>query len=287
MIITWLYIVCHSNAITEARRIAQTLYRYDKVALDRVDKLANVGEECIRRFKEEGYLIVENFLSQQEIEDALKEISDIIHERLQGPRIEFAKLPTESQTPEERELSVRKVHDYIEYARSLRKIAFHEGIHKVLELFFGEKPRLLDGMALLKPPHGGEEKPWHQDMAYATLNYRKQIAGIWIALDEAGLDNGCMHVIPGSHTKGGMPHHLVRHWQICDSQVDVASDVAVPLKPGGILFFSGLLLHGTPPNFSAKRRRSLQMRFAPESAALMSNGEYKLMFTNKMTGAEC
>jgi phytanoyl-CoA hydroxylase len=36
----------------------------------------------------------------------------------------------------------------------------------------------------------------------------------------------------------------------------------VPLKPGGVLFFSGLLHHGTPPNTSPLRRRALQFHYA-------------------------
>ena len=56
-------------------------------------------------------------------------------------------------------------------------------------------------MALLKPPRG-REKPWHQDHAYFNLPLDTPIVGVWIALDEATPENGCMHVIPGSHREG-------------------------------------------------------------------------------------
>jgi phytanoyl-CoA hydroxylase len=124
-------------------------------------------------------------------------------------------------------------------------------------------------------------------MAYGNLAFDKSVVGIWIALDPAELDNGCMHVIPGSHRGGGAPHYAVRDWQLCDSGVQVETDVAVPLEPGGALLFSGLLHHGTPPNFSVKRRRALQIHYAGESAQKLSPEEYKRMFTNVMTNAEC
>ena len=58
-------------------------------------------------------------------------------------------------------------------------------------------------------------------------------------------------------------------------------------QPGGVLIFHGLLHHGTPPNFSEKRRRSIQIHYAPQSASKLSPREYKRMFTNEMTNAEC
>jgi phytanoyl-CoA hydroxylase len=48
-----------------------------------------------------------------------------------------------------------------------------------------------------------------------------------------------------------------------------------------------MIMHGTPPNFSPKRRRALQMHYAPVSAEKMSPKEYKRWFTNEMTNAEC
>jgi ectoine hydroxylase-related dioxygenase (phytanoyl-CoA dioxygenase family) len=151
----------------------------------------------------------------------------------------------------------------------------------------GEKPKLIQDMALLKPPQGGGEKPWHQDMAYGVLTYDKPVVGVWIALDEAGVDNGCMQVMPRSHMDGGIPHYAVRDWQICDTNVPVERNVIVPLKPGGMLFFHGELVHGTAYNFSDKKRRALQFHYAPESAERVSPKEYKRMYTNEMSGAEC
>ncbi|MFC5653326.1 phytanoyl-CoA dioxygenase family protein [Paenibacillus solisilvae] len=270
-----------------AREISKTMYRYDKTASHRSAVLDDVGKEQVQRYLEEGYLVIDRFLSDREIGAALNEISDIIHERLQGPKVQFIKPKHELKTPEERELAVRKVYDYIDYAPVLHEIAHHERLLQVIESLLGDKPMLVGNQGLLKPPYGGTEKPWHQDMAYGGLFFKKQILGVWIALDEAGLDNGCMHIIPRSHLGGGVPHYSIRDWQMCDSHVDVERDVAVPLKPGGALIFSGLLHHGTPANFSAQKRRALQLRYAPASSKLMKKEEFKLMFTNELTDAEC
>ncbi|MNV91690.1 Phytanoyl-CoA dioxygenase (PhyH) [compost metagenome] len=124
-------------------------------------------------------------------------------------------------------------------------------------------------------------------MAYGPLAYNKPVIGVWIALDDAELDNGCMHVIPGSHAEGATPHYAVRDWQICDTHIPVERDVAIPLKSGGLMFFHGLIKHGTPYNLSPKRRRALQFHYVGASAEKLTGKEYKRIFTNEMTNAEC
>ncbi|MCS7462032.1 phytanoyl-CoA dioxygenase family protein [Paenibacillus doosanensis] len=270
-----------------ARHIADTLYRYDSVASDRISTLDQLTEQHVRQFWERGYLVVEQVLNNQEIDSSLEAIMDVLFGRSTGTKIQFVKPRSELHTEEEIELAARKLHDYVDHEPRLRAVAHHPDILAAMGKLFGEAPKVAQDQAILKPPSGGAEKPWHQDMAYGNLAYDKSVIGIWIALDPAELDNGCMHVIPYSHRDGAVPHYAVRDWQLCDVAVEVEQDVAVPLKPGGALIFSGLLHHGTPPNFSAKRRRSLQIHYAPESAKKLTPQEYKRMFTNEMTGAEC
>ncbi|WP_165972289.1 phytanoyl-CoA dioxygenase family protein [Paenibacillus piri] len=270
-----------------ALTIAQTLYRYDNVESDRIRTAEQLTEHQVKRFWERGYLVIDEVLNGQEISDSIEALMDILFDRSLGSKVQYVKPKSELRTEEERELAARKVHDYVDHEPRLRQIAYQAGIMGVMEKLFGEGAKVVQDQALLKPPTGGAEKPWHQDMAYGPLAFDKSVIGIWIALDPAELDNGCMHVIPYSHRDGAIPHYAVRDWQLCDLSVQVERDVAVPLKPGGALIFSGLLHHGTPPNLSTKRRRALQIHYAPESARKLTPQEYKKLFTNEMTGAEC
>lgn len=72
-----------------------------------------------------------------------------------------------------------------------------------------------------------------------------------------------MFVIPGSHRQGLVVHLKRRDWQICDTHVQTALAVIVPLEPGGALIFHGLLHHGTPPRVSPMRRRAVQLHYKP------------------------
>jgi phytanoyl-CoA hydroxylase len=270
-----------------ALTVAKTLYRYDNIAQDRIPDFDGMTDAHVEQFWREGYLVFDCLLNRSEVDCSIEAIMDIIRGRSKGSKIQFVRRMNESATMEERELAARKVYDYIDHEPRLREVAYHPAILEICRRLLGEEAKVAQDQTILKPPTGGAEKPWHQDMAYGPLAYTKPVIGFWIALDEADLDNGCMHVIPYSHREGGVPHYAVRDWQLCDISVQVEKDAAVPLKPGGVLVFHGLLHHGTPPNFSTKRRRSLQIHYAPESAEKMTPREYKRMFTNEMTNAQC
>ncbi|MFD0710348.1 phytanoyl-CoA dioxygenase family protein [Paenibacillus sp. GCM10027626] len=243
-------------------------------------------DDHVRLFWQQGFLAIEHLLNKAEITAATEAISDIIAHPGQLGRVEFTKPRAEIEAAE-LELSVRKVYQFAADEPRLGELTRHSVLVSLIERLLGERSKLVQDMALLKPPHGGGEKPWHQDMAYGPLAFNKAVIGAWIALDEAGVDNGCMHVIPYSQREGATPHYAIRDWQICDTSVPVNRSIAVPLKPGGVLLFHGLLYHGTPYNFSTKRRRALQFHYAPESAVKLGPKEYKQFFTNEMTNAEC
>ncbi|MGG1516153.1 phytanoyl-CoA dioxygenase family protein [Paenibacillus oryzisoli] len=272
--------------VLSPEEISVKLYKYDKIA-DKVDGYQNWGEAELASYRQDGYLAVEYILNEEEIQSAKDALHDLIFVDGRGAQLQFTKPQSELLTDEERELAIRKVSEFVKVEERLQAIAEHPSILAMAEAILGEKPRIAQDMALLKPPHGGGEKPWHQDMAYGNLAYDKPVVGVWIALDEAALDNGCMHVIPGSHADGATPHYAVRDWQLCDTHVQVEKDVAVPLQPGGLLLFHGLLKHGTPFNLSTKKRRALQFHYVGESAVKLTPKEYKRFFTNEMSGAEC
>ncbi len=142
-------------------------------------------------------------------------------------------------------------------------------------------------MALLKPPHIGREKPWHQDAAYFNWEPLEGVLGTWIALDPATPENGCMHVLPGSHRDGPRPHYHDRDCQLADEDVAVERDLMVPLAPGGALFFSGLLHHATPPNFSPEPRRALQFHYAATHCRPIDGGRHGELFRDRLGYAGC
>ncbi|QHW34823.1 phytanoyl-CoA dioxygenase family protein [Paenibacillus rhizovicinus] len=275
-----------SNPLQHAEDINSRMYQFDRIHAP-LPSAGAFTDEHVKQYREQGFIAIEQLLTPDEVHASIAAIMRIMMDPDTKAKIQFTKPRHELHSDEERELAIRKVYEYVDADPVLHAAAYHPVIGAIVERLLGEQPKLVQDQALLKPPFGGGEKPWHQDMAYGNLSYEQAVVGVWIALDEAGLDNGCMHVIPQSHMDGATPHYAVRDWQICDANVPVNKDVAIPLKPGGALFFHGLLYHGTPFNCSDQRRRALQFHYAPAAAAKMSPGEYKRMFTNALTSAEC
>jgi phytanoyl-CoA hydroxylase len=176
---------------------------------------------------------------------------------------------------------------FVDYDPRLKMISEHAQLKQLLTRIIGEEPVLFQDMALLKPPKIGREKPWHQDHAYFELPLGTTVVGVWIALDEATTDNGCMIVIPGSHRQGPVIHFQRRDWQICDTQVNNHGAAAVPLKPGGCLLFHSLIHHGTPTNNSSQRRRAVQYHYKPGSAPKTTKEERLAVFGEEGKDVTC
>ena len=92
--------------------------------------------------------------------------------------------------------------------------------------------------ALLKPGGGGPETPWHQDEAFRSPDFVYKELSIWLALQPATLENGCMQFIPGSNKWDVLEHRSPggdKHLHPLECCGDFARDLAVaePLAPGG------------------------------------------------------
>ena len=101
-----------------------------------------------------------------------------------------------------------------------------------------------------------------------ALSEAKNVS-VWIAIDEATLENGCVRVIPGSHREeldvsagtaelgSGL---FGRRYQV-SYVVDPARTKSLALKPGQFFIFDGKTLHGSTHNPSYNRRLGLSLRF--------------------------
>ena len=257
-----------------------------------VDGFDAVTDAHVARFHEQGYLIVENAFTAQEVQIALDGLFHLLSgavEEFDGVQYERASagVAIEDMSVEEKQDYVRKFMSFVDYDERLNELAHHPLLLALVERLIGEAPVLFQSMALLKPPRLGRDKPWHQDAAYFQIELDAKVVGCWIALDEATIENGCMVIAPGSHLNGPVVHFRRRDWQICDTDVDNSGAVAVPLKPGGLLIFQSLLHHGTPPNDSGLRRRALQFHYRPQSAPLTSQEERLAIFGGEGLGAQC
>ena len=113
---------------------------------------------------------------------------------------------------------------------------------------------------------GALGQPWHQDSYYFRFDRSPQV-GIWLAVTEATLENGCLYVLPGSHREPVHEHVLdsrpganLGYVEIVDH--DMAGAVPVTMKPGDLLVFHSHLMHRSVDNQSSGLRAAMVYHLA-------------------------
>lgn len=267
------------------------LYLADEIATG-PHTFDEVGDAHIATYHEQGYLVIEAAFTPAEIDAGLRGLEAIAR----GSYPSFQSFDYESHARDDpgafadRPLdAIRKVFNFEQVDPRLDAFIEHPRMLSVMQRIMDDQPMLFQSMALVKPPYGGREKPWHQDCAYFDYAPGTKVIGAWIALDEATVFNGCMHLLPGQH-HDPLLHFRRRDWQLCDTEsLDRGANhcVAAPLRPGGVLLFDGLLPHGTPTNHSPDRRRALQLHYAPRTADRLTRERCTELFGGEARGASC
>lgn len=270
--------------------IAPDLYHAKTIAKG-IKGFDAVTDEHVRLFHDQGFLVVDDAFTLKEVDDAIHGLIDLIdgkNPNFKGVQFEAkAHDMLETLPKDKKQDAVRKLARFVEYDERLKALSDHPSLLAVVQRLIDGEPEMFQDMALLKPPFIGREKPWHQDNAFFNLPLTATVTGAWIALDEALIENGCMFVIPGSHHRGPVVHFNRRDWQICDTDVAADEAVAVPLKPGGCLFFHGLIHHGTPPSHSPLRRRALQYHYKPADLEWTAAEDRMAIFGDEGKDVEC
>jgi hypothetical protein len=127
----------------------------------------------------------------------------------------------------------------------------------LLEPLIGTSLKQYINQINFKMPGGDIEFPWHQDtrptpaFRNQEINYVQTI----IAVDEATVSNGCVHIVPGSHKLGNLKAERYAKEQI-EEQVDVSTAVPCEAMPGDVILFTSYTVHGSTRNATDKPRRS-------------------------------
>ena len=128
-----------------------------------------------------------------------------------------------------------------------------------------------------KLPGDGKVVSWHQDASYWPLTPAHTVT-LWLAVDDADLENGCMQVIPGTHTLGHLDFDLsgADDNSVLPQKVKGAERLGNPvpfeLKAGEISLHADMLVHGSEPNRSSRRRCGLTIRYAAASVRSLDDG---------------
>ncbi len=223
-------------------------------------KLTN---EQIAFYHREGYLAIDAITTPEEVA-WLREIYDRLFAQRAG-RAEGNQFDLAGTDEEGAEASLPQILRPDKYAPELARSLCRVNALAITKQLLGATAEYHGEHAIFKPALHGAETPWHQDEAYWDPDLEYNEISVWIPLQEATPENGCMYFVPRSHLLEVMPHHPINydpriHGLEID-QIDAAQAVACPLPPGGATFHGPRTLHYTPPNRSAIPRRAYILGF--------------------------
>jgi ectoine hydroxylase-related dioxygenase (phytanoyl-CoA dioxygenase family) len=211
---------------------------------------------AIEQYEREGYLLFRDVLDAELVAEASRHVAWLM-ERHPELRPEHLGHTLMTEDP----FWVRLVSD--------------DRLLDIAELFVGPNIALFASHYISKPPGEGLPVLWHQDGSYWPLE-PMEVVTLWLAVDDALPENGCMRVIPGTHRLDlqklqrttEVPNVLSS--RIDPDLVNEAEAVDLVLKAGDVSVHHPNIIHGSNANTSPRRRCGLTIRYIPTSTRIVT-----------------
>ncbi len=210
-----------------------------------------LSEDQIRQYHEDGF-VIPDFRMPESVLDSIKDR----HRHLLDRHPEFR--------------------DYcsavLQYDEGFLSYCRNDEILDMVEQLIGPDIALWNSSFFAKPAVNGKATPWHQDGEYWPIRPLATCT-VWLAVDDATSENGCLRVIRGSHRERRLRAHetnpsedLTLNQELLKSEYDEADAVDLVLEKGQISLHDVFLVHGSEPNRSPRSRRGMTMRFMPTTS---------------------
>jgi len=238
--------------------------------------------EQIESYRSSGFLVVENFLSGDELEHWRKTVTKAVKERggikIPGKEIKVGEADGINEDAD----YFGKVFDQLinlwQTDEDIKEIMLDERLGKMAAQLAGvDGIRIWHDQALIKRPWANPTA-WHLDTPFWSFSDRNAIS-IWVALDNATLENGCLFFIPGSHKQTSFDKITIG--RNMDGIFDVypqlknSMPIAAPMKAGSCSFHNGLTVHGANANMTSGFRRAMTCAYMPDGNVY--NGEPNIL----------
>lgn len=225
-------------------------------------------EAQIAFYHENGYLAIDAITTPEEIAK-LRVVYDQLFDRKAG-REEGNQFDLAGTDEEGKAATLPQILNPRKYAPELAGTLYEVNARAIAEQLLGAGAGFSGDHAIFKPAGVGAPTPWHQDEAYWDAGTNYHSLSVWMPLQEATLENGCMTFIPGRSDQEVQPHQSIGgdtriHGLEMLNPADKAKAVACPLPPGGATFHDSRTAHFTGANKSAVPRRAYILIFGTET----------------------
>lgn len=252
----------------------------------------SISEAQKKYYQENGFVVQENFLSPEELAEWRAAIDEAAQAR-NGRRFSNKEgYETKTTVSDKQDAPTAAAKDFSAFHQSVnlwreyprvRKLILDSRIGKMAsELEALDGIRIWHDQSLIKRPWDGFTA-YHRDNPYWSFHHPKAIS-VWIALDDATYENGCLYFIPGSHKdvsfrNANIGKNLGAIFEALP-EFSKVKPVAAPMKAGSCSFHNGLTIHGAGANMTPFPRRAMTIQFMPPNQVF--NGQENILTASEM-----
>ncbi|WP_262250041.1 phytanoyl-CoA dioxygenase family protein [Parapedobacter soli] len=234
---------------------------------------STLSNEQIRFYQDNGFVIIDDFLNTAELEQWRTSVTQAMKER-NGLKIpgKNVKIGNDDGINEDTAY-FNNVFDQLlnlwQTSDAVSELMIDERIGKMAgELAGVDGIRIWHDQALIKRPWANPTS-WHLDTPFWSFSDRRALS-IWVALDDATLENGCLFFIPGSHKRTtfentGIGKNMGGIFEVYPQFKATRSKAAV-MKAGSCSFHNGLTIHGAHANMTPGFRRAMTCAYMPDGS---------------------
>lgn len=163
-------------------------------------------------------------------------------------------------------LEYGSIDNLLRLAPELKATALFSSCMAIAKQISGRTTMYACDNGLYKEPHGKHGTPWHQDGAFHGKYFPNNTIAFWVPLQDATLENGCLHYIPLQKRQILLPHHPYYPNDYRSAMTDYADPsqaIACPLEAGDATIHGPLTLHSALANSTDSIRRTWLLTFRP------------------------
>lgn len=227
-------------------------------------------EELAETFRRDGVIELGKILEADEVEDLRTRMERLM---FQAPGEVSPKVRDLSEARgKPLTYSVMQLVDLWSLDEAFDRLARRDDLLDLMQALLGPDLQLFRDQSFYKPAGHGGEIFLHQDNRYWHLD-PPHVVTLWIALDDATVENGCVHFLKGTHTSGRVHHHRAMEGEsiLLEADADKASSVPIEVPAGHATVHHCHLVHWSPPNRTDRPRRGHTIQYM--AAGLRKDGE--------------
>ncbi len=235
-----------------------------------------ISEEQIAFYRQNGFVVQEDFLRPDEVEELKSAVLETVAS-MGTRRIADEGAPSKEKDGYYKAVFTQRINLWKLNATIKRYMLESELGEMVGKLAGVDEMRVWHDQALIKEPYGNPTA-WHLDNPYWSF-YSRDAISVWIALEDATLENGCMYYIPTTQKTAtfknvGIGKNLGALFEVYPDWKKIAP-VALPLKAGSCGFHNGLTAHAAAANMTHKRRIAMTCAYMPGGSTF--NGQQNIL----------